>query len=219
MRVLVAEDDARISRPLAEALAAAGYTVEIESDGDIIWYRGDTEDFDAVILDLGLPKVDGLTILRRWRISCRIAPVIILTARDGWEDRVEGIEAGADDYVIKPFRIEELVARIRAVVRRNGGLASSRIEIGNLVLDLRSKQVSRGGVPISMTPQEYRLLAYLVHQRGRVVSQLEITEHLYSQDFERSSNSVEVLVGRLRRRLGSTIEHTRRGFGYVLGTG
>jgi len=174
---------------------------------------------DLILLDLGLPTIDGLSILKRWRKSCRIAPVIILTARDGWEDRVEGIEAGADDYVIKPFRIEELVARVRAVIRRNGGLASSSIEIGSLVLDLRSKQVAREGMPISMTPQEYRLLAYLAHQRGRVVSQLEITEHLYSQDFERNSNSVEVLVGRLRRRLGSDIVDTKRGFGYVLGTG
>jgi len=219
MRVLLAEDDARIARPLADALGAAGYSVDIESDGEVIWYRGDTEDFDAVVLDLGLPTIDGLSILKRWRKSCRIAPVIILTARDGWEDRVEGIEAGADDYVIKPFRIEELVARVRAVIRRNGGLASSRVEIGNLVLDLRSKQVTRGGVPISMTPQEYRLLAYLAHQKGRVVSQLEITEHLYSQDFERNSNSVEVLIGRLRKRLGSDIVETKRGFGYVLGTG
>jgi DNA-binding response OmpR family regulator len=219
MRVLVSEDDARIAGALAAALAAAGYAVDTESDGEIVWHRGDTEDFDAIILDLGLPSVDGLTILKRWRKAGRLAPVIILTARGGWEERVEGIEAGADDYVIKPFRMEEVVARVRAVIRRSAGLASSRIEIGDLVLDLRSKQVSRDGVPISLAPQEYRLLSYLAHQRGRVVTQLEITEHLYAQDFERASNSVEVLVGRLRRRLGSDIVQTKRGYGYVLGTG
>ncbi len=219
MRVLVAEDDPRIAGALAEALTAAGYAVEIEADGEIVWHRGDTEEFDAVVLDLGLPSVDGLTTLKRWRKAGRSAPVIILTARDGWEERVEGIEAGADDYVIKPFRMEEVIARVRAVLRRSGGLASSTITIGSLVLDFRFKQVSREGVPIALAPQEYRLLSYLAHQRGRVVTQLEITEHLYAQDFERASNSVEVLVARLRRRLGNDIVLTKRGFGYALGTG
>ncbi len=209
----------RIAAALAEALTVAGYAVEIEADGEIVWHRGDTEEFDAVVLDLGLPSIDGLTTLKRWRKAGRSAPVIILTARDGWEERVEGIEAGADDYVIKPFRMEEVIARVRAVLRRRGGLASSSVIIGNLVLDLRAKQVSRDGVPIPLAPQEYRLLSYLAHQQGRVVTQLEITEHLYAQDFERASNSVEVLVGRLRRRLGSDIVLTKRGFGYCLGTG
>jgi DNA-binding response OmpR family regulator len=217
MRVLVAEDDRRIAEALATSLAAAGFVAEIEADGEDVWYRGDSEDFDAIILDLGLPTLDGLTILKRWRKSGRTLPVLILTARGHWEERVEGIEAGADDYVTKPFRVEEVVARIRAIVRRSAGFASSRLEIDDLVLDTRTMQVSRDGVPINLTPQEYKLLAFLAHQRGRVVSQMEITEHLYAQDFERDSNSIEVLVGRVRRRLGSDIIKTKRGFGYYMG--
>ncbi|MGN6489231.1 MAG: response regulator transcription factor [Devosia sp.] len=217
MRVLVAEDDRRIAEALATSLAAAGFVAEIEADGEDVWFRGDTEDFDAIIRDLGLPTLDGLTILKRWRKAGRTLPVLILTARGHWEERVEGIESGADDYVTKPFRVEEVVARIRAIVRRSAGLASSRLEIADLVLDTRTMQVSRDGVPINLTPQEYKLLAYLAHQRGRVVSQLEITEHLYAQDFERESNSIEVLVGRVRRRLGSDIIKTKRGFGYYMG--
>lgn len=217
MRVLVAEDDRRIADALATSLAAAGFVAEIESNGDDVWHRGETEAFDAVILDLGLPTLDGLTILKRWRKAGRILPVLVLTARGHWEERVEGIEAGADDYVTKPFRVEEVVARIRAIVRRSGGFASSRLQIDDLVLDTRTMQVSRDGVPINLTPQEYKLLAYLAHQSGRVVSQMEITEHLYAQDFERESNSIEVLVGRVRRRLGSEIIKTKRGFGYYLG--
>jgi DNA-binding response OmpR family regulator len=219
MRILIAEDDARIGEALAAALQAAGFVAEVERNGENAWFRGDTEAFDAIILDLGLPGLDGLTVLKRWRKAGRMAPVLILTARGHWDERVEGIEAGADDYVVKPFRVEEVIARIRAIVRRSAGMGSSRIEIGDLVLDTRAMQVSRGGVPVSLTPQEYRLLAYLTHQRGRVVSQLEITEHLYAQDFERDSNAIEVLVGRVRRRLGSGIIVTRRGFGYSLGEG
>lgn len=217
MRILVAEDDDRIAQVLTGALTMAGFVVEREADGEIAWYRGDTESFDVIILDLGLPTLDGLTVLKRWRRAGRNAPILILTARDQWDERVDGIEAGADDYVVKPFRIEEVVARVRALIRRSAGMASSRIEIGDLVLDTKAMQVSRAGVPVPLTPQEYRLLAYLAHQRGRVVSQLEITEHLYSQDFERDSNSIEVLVGRVRKRLGSDIIKTRRGFGYSLG--
>jgi len=217
MHVLIAEDDPRIAKSLSTALGAAGFAAEVESDGENAWFRGDTEAFDAIILDLGLPSLDGLTMLKRWRKAGRTSPVLILTARGQWDERVEGIEAGADDYVVKPFRMEEVVARVRAIVRRSGGFASSRIDIGDLVLDTRAMQISRNGVPIALTPQEYRLVAYLAHQRGRVVSQIEITEHLYAQDFERESNSVEVLVGRVRKRLGKAIIRTRRGFGYVLG--
>lgn len=216
MRILLAEDDRRIAETLELALAAAGFVVETETDGESAWYRGESEVFDAIILDLGLPTLDGLTILKRWRKADRKAPVLILTARGQWDERVEGIEAGADDYVVKPFRIEEVVARLRAVIRRASGFASSRVKVAGHVLDTKAMQVSRDGVPISLTPQEYRLFAYLAHQPGRVVSQLEIVEHLYSQDFERDSNSVEVLVGRLRKRLGSDIIKTRRGFGYYL---
>src|SRR5262245_3413521 len=202
MRLLVAEADRRIAQSLHGALTAAGFVVEVEGDGEHAWFRGDSEAFDAIVLDLGLPSLDGLTVLKRWRRAGRLTPVLILTARGHWDERVDGIEAGADDYVVKPFRIEEVLARVRALIRRASGFASSRIEIGDLTLDTRAMQVSRNGVPIPLTPQEYRLFSYLAHQRGRVVSQIEITEHLYAQDFERESNSIEVLVGRVRKRLG-----------------
>jgi DNA-binding response OmpR family regulator len=214
MRVLIGEDDERIAATLRTALTGAGFVVETESDGEVTWYRGESEAFDAIVLDLGLPSLDGLTVLKRWRKAGRMAPVLILTARGQWEERVEGIEAGADDYVVKPFRVEEVIARVRAIVRRSNGLASSRIAFGDLVLDERIRQVSRAGVPLNLPPQEYRLLAYLVHNRGRAVSQLELTEHLYNQEFERDSNSVEALVSRIRKRLGSEVITTRRGFGY-----
>lgn len=216
MRILIAEDDARISDSLGEALMASGYLVDTEADGELAWYRGDTEPYDAIVLDLGLPTLDGLTVLKRWRKAKRGAPVLILTARGEWEERVEGMEAGADDYVVKPFHVEEVVARLRAILRRAGGLSSPRIEIRDLVLDTRLMQVLRNGVPVAVPPQEYRLLSYLAHQRGRVVSRSEITEHLYSQDFERDSNSVEVLIGRVRKRLGRGVIKTRRGFGYYV---
>ncbi len=216
MRILIAEDDPRIAASLGEALAASGYLIESEVDGEMAWYRGDTEPYDAIVLDLGLPSLDGLTVLKRWRKAKRGVPVLILTARGQWEERVEGMEAGADDYVVKPFHVEEVVARLRAILRRAGGLASSRIDINDLVLDTRLMQVLRNGVPIAVPPQEYRLLSYLAHRRGQVVSRMEITEHLYNQDFERDSNSVEVLVGRIRKRLGEHVVKTRRGFGYYV---
>lgn len=217
MRVLVAEDDRRIAESLKAALSANGFVVEPVYDGEEAWFQGDTEDFDAVILDLGLPKLDGLTVLKRWRSAGRKVPVLILTARGNWYERVEGIEAGADDYVAKPFRVEEVVARIRAILRRSAGRATPHLEIDGLRLDPQLKTVSRDGVPISLTPLEYRLLHYLMHHQGEVVSQLQITEHLYAQDFERDSNSVEVLVGRLRKKLGKETIRTRRGYGYHIG--
>lgn len=219
MRILVAEDDPRIADSLAEALCAAGFLVETEADGEIAWYRGDTDTFAAIVLDLGLPTLDGLTVLKRWRKAGRGAPVLILTARGQWDERVEGMEAGADDYVVKPFHVEEVVARLRAILRRAGGLSSPRIDIHDLVLDTRLMQVQRNGVPIAVPPQEYRLLSYLAHRRGQVVSRMEITEHLYSQDFERESNSIEVLIGRIRKRLGGHVIKTRRGFGYYVDGG
>lgn len=216
MRILIAEDDQRIAQPLSVALTSAGFVVEIETDGEIAWYRGDTEDFETVILDLGLPTLDGLTILKRWRSAGRNSPVLVLTARGRWEEKVEAIEAGADDYVVKPCRVEEVLARVRAIIRRSNGLASSRISFGDYVFDARQMQVSRDGVPIELTPLEFRLLSQLLHNRGRVLSQVELTDHLYSQDSDRDPNSIEQLVGRLRRRLGPGIIETRRGYGYVL---
>lgn len=219
MKVLLAEDDDRIAETLVAALGKSGFDVSRESDGEAAWFRGDTENFDVIILDLGLPQMDGLTALKRWRRDGRDMPVLILTARGQWEERVEGIEAGADDYVVKPFHALEIVARLRALIRRSKGLASSRIPFGKYELDMRLMQVTEGGIPMDLTPQEFRLMTYLLHNRGRVVSQLEITEHIYQQDFERESNAVEVLVARLRKRLGHDVVKTRRGFGYMLGDG
>ncbi|KQN77522.1 response regulator transcription factor [Devosia sp. Leaf64] len=217
MKILVGEDDDRIAEVLQSSLSRSGFEVQRESDGEAVWFRADTETFDAVILDLGLPQMDGLTILKRWRRGGLQTPVLILTARGQWEERVEGIEAGADDYVVKPFHALEIVARIRALIRRSKGLASSRVAFGKYELDMRTMAVTEDGLPMDLTAQEFRLMAYLLHNRGRVVSQLEITEHIYRQDYERDSNAVEVLVARLRKRLGHDVVKTRRGFGYTLG--
>ena len=216
MRVLLAEDDVILAGAVTRTLEAAAFIVETEADGEVVHYRGDTEAFDAVLLDLGLPSVDGLTILKRWRGGGIKTPVVILTARAQWEERVEAIEAGADDYLVKPFRMEELIARLRAVLRRANGHAATRLSFSGFVLDTRLMQLARDGVPIDLTPQEYKVLAYLALHQGEVVSQLRLTEHVYSQDFERSSNAIEVVVGRIRRRLGVDVIKTRRGFGYVI---
>ena len=215
MRVLVVEDDDRIAKDVAAALTAAGYAVERESNGEEAWFRGDTEDFDAVVLDLGLPAMDGLAVLKRWRQAGRRFPILILTARGSWAERVEGIDSGADDYLPKPFRMEELAARLRALIRRSAGLASCVLVNGPVTLDTKRMEVCVNGAPAHLSPQEYRLLSYLMHHAGRVVSQLELTEHLYAQDFERESNAIEVLVGRVRRKLGVDLIETRRGFGYM----
>ncbi|AGA90499.1 response regulator with CheY-like receiver domain and winged-helix DNA-binding domain [Thioflavicoccus mobilis 8321] len=216
MRVLLVEDDERLAAGVTAALEAAGFVVDAERDGEAAWFKGDTENYVAVILDLGLPSLDGLSILRRWRAGGQRVPVLILTARGDWNERVEGIDAGADDYLPKPFRMEELLARLRALVRRAAGQASAVLVKGPLMLDTRRMAVSVDGVPIHLSPQEYRLVSYLMQHAGRVVSQLELTEQLYAQDFERDSNAVEVLVGRVRRKLGMDIIQTRRGFGYLI---
>lgn len=216
MRVLLAEDDDRIARDVTAALTAAGFLVERESNGEEAWFKGDTEDYGAVILDLGLPSMDGLSILKRWRANGRNTPILVLTARGTWAERVEGIDAGADDYLPKPFKMEELLARLRAIVRRSAGVSFPIIEIGPLVLDARQMQITRAGVPVSLTPQEYRLMSYLMLHAGRVVPHAELIEQLYGHDSDKDANAIEVLIGRARRKIGLDIIETRRGFGYVI---
>jgi two-component system OmpR family response regulator len=216
MRVLVVEDDADLARQLRDCLTEAGYAVDLATDGEEGHYLGANEPYDAVVLDLGLPVVDGITVLERWRREGRRTPVLILTARDRWSEKVAGFDAGADDYVAKPFHMEEVQARLRALLRRAAGHASAELTCGPLVLDTRSARVSVAGRPLRLTAQEYRLLAYLMHHQGKVVSRTELTEHLYDQDFDRDSNIIEVFVGRLRKKLGVDLIETARGLGYRL---
>jgi len=216
MRLLVVEDDPDLNRQLFDALTDAGYVVDKALDGEEGHFLGDTEPYDAVVLDLGLPVMDGVSILEQWRRDGHKMPVLILTARDRWSDKVAGFDAGADDYVSKPFHMEEVLARIRALLRRNAGHATSEIECGPLVVDTKSARAMIDGKAIKLTSLEYRLLAYLVHHKGRVVSRTELVEHLYDQDFDRDSNTIEVFVGRLRKKLGVDLLRTVRGLGYCL---
>ena len=217
MRLLVVEDDRDLNRQIVAALEGAGYVVDKAFDGEDGHYLGDTEPYDAVVLDIGLPKRDGVSVLEAWRKAGRTMPVLILTARDRWSDKVEGFDAGADDYVSKPFHIEEVLARLRALLRRATGHATSELVVGPVRLDSRSGRVTVDGAPVKLTSHEYRLLAYLMHHAGRVISRGEIVEHLYDQDFDRDSNTVEVFIGRLRRKLGVDVIQTVRGLGYIMG--
>src|SRR5438105_13228245 len=214
LRVLVIEDETRLSRQLAAALAYAGYAVDCAADGERGDFLAQTERYDAVVLDLGLPKVDGLTLLRRWRDAGLAVPVLVLTARGSWHEKVQGIDGGADDYVAKPFRMEEILARLRALIRRSSGQAQAELRCGGLALDPRAAKVTVDGVPVRLTSHEFRVLSYLMHHRGRVVSQGELTEHIYSQSFDRDSNTVEVFIARLRRKLGVPFIETVRAMGY-----
>ncbi len=216
MRMLVVEDDRDLNRQLCEALEDAGYVVDKAYDGEEGHFLGDTEPYDAIILDLGLPQMDGLSVLERWRRDGHATPVLILTARDRWSDKVAGIDAGADDYVAKPFHMEEVLARVRALVRRAAGLASNEISIGDIVLDTKAGKVTKNGMSVKLTSHEFRLLSYLMHHKGRVISRTELVEHLYDQDFDRDSNTIEVFVGRLRKKFGSALIETVRGLGYRL---
>ena len=216
MRVLVVEDDRRIAADVAQALQAGGYVVETVRDGEEAWFLGDTEDYGAIILDLGLPGMDGLSVLKRWRANGRRTPVLVLTARGSWAERVDGIDAGADDYLPKPFRMEELLARLRSIVRRSAGHASSVTNLGDISIDERQMKVCLRGVPIALSPLEYKVVAYLLLHRGRVVSQHELIENVYGQDDAHDSNALEVLIGRVRKKLGSELIETRRGFGYLV---
>ncbi len=215
MRLLVVEDDKDLNRQIVTALENAGYAVDKAFDGEEGSFLGETEPYDAVILDLGLPKLDGVAVLQGWRRAAKTMPVLILTARDRWSEKVSGFDAGADDYVVKPFHIEELLARVRALLRRATGHATSELTCGPVRLDTRASRVVVDGNPIKLTSHEYRLLAYLMHHQGRVVSRTELVEHLYDQDFDRDSNTIEVFVGRLRKKLGVEIIETVRGLGYI----
>jgi len=217
LRILVVEDEALLSERLAHALREAGYAVDCAKDGERAEFLGQTEAYDAAVLDLGLPKLDGLTVLRHWREAGRALPVLVLTARGSWHEKVQGIDGGADDYVSKPFRMEEVLARLRALIRRASGQAHSELRCGNVALDARLTRVTRDGVTVKLTSHEFRVLSYLMHHRGRVVSQAELTEHIYAQDFDRDSNTVEVFVARLRRKLGAALIETVRGLGYRVG--
>jgi two-component system, OmpR family, response regulator len=216
MRILVVEDDPDLNRQIAGALEDAGYVVDKAMDGEEGHYLGETEPYDAVVLDLGLPVLDGVSVLEKWRRAEKKMPVLILTARDRWSDKVAGFDAGADDYVAKPFHMEEVLARIRALVRRSAGHASSELNCGDLSLDTKSARVSVKGMPVKLTSLEFRLLSYLMHHKNKVVSRTELVEHLYDQDFDRDSNTIEVFVGRLRKKLGVDVLHTIRGMGYCI---
>jgi len=216
MRVLVVEDDPDLGRQLTDALSQNGYAVDLAPDGEEGHFLGDTEPYDAVVLDLGLPKMDGVRVLEKWRAGGKDMPVLILTARDRWSEKVAGFDAGADDYLTKPFVTEELLARLRALMRRAAGHASAALECGDLRVDTRAARASVAGEPIKLTAHEYRVLSYLMHHQGRVVPRTELVEHIYDQDFDRDSNTIEVFVGRLRRKIGSNRILTERGLGYRL---
>ena len=216
MRILLVEDEPTLRAQLREALEAAAYAVDEADNGRDAHFLGDTETFDAVVLDLGLPVLDGLTVLKRWRDAGLTVPVLILTARDNWSEKVAGIDAGADDYLTKPFHWEELLARLRALIRRAAGQASPVLRCGDVQLDTRSGRVTLGGQPITLTSHEFKVLDYLMHRPGAVVSRAELTEHIYAQDFDRDSNTIEVFVGRLRKKLPPGLIETVRGLGYRL---
>jgi two-component system OmpR family response regulator len=216
MRILIVEDEPNLARQLRQTLESAGYAVDSAHDGEEGQFLGETESYDAVVLDLGLPEVDGLTVLDRWRKAGHRMPVLVLTARDSWSDKVAGLDAGADDYLAKPFQSEELIARLRALIRRASGNASSELAAGDVRLDTRSGRVTLAGEPVKMTAQEYKLLSYLMHHKGKVVSRTELIEHIYDQDFDRDSNTIEVFITRIRKKLGADLITTIRGLGYSL---
>lgn len=219
MRCLVVEDEPDIRSDLARALEAAGFTVDALGDGESAWFQGDVEDYDVAVLDLGLPRLDGLSVLRRWRAAGRAFPVIVVSARGDWTEKVEGIEAGADDYMSKPFEMGELVARIRGLVRRSAGRLSNVIAIGPLRLDTTRMSAVYDGAPAHLSPLEFRLLDYLAHQPTRAVPAGELAEHLYGASESGDTNAIEAIVARLRRKFGAATITTRRGFGYLLGSG
>jgi DNA-binding response OmpR family regulator len=219
MRVLLVEDEPVIADDVTAALRDAGFVVDHARDGESAWFMGDTEPYDAVILDLGLPRLDGLTVLKRWRASGQMMPILILSARGSWMERVDGIEAGADDYLPKPFEMAELITRLRALIRRSAGVAQPVMQAGELVVDTRRMSILFAGQPVRVTPLEFRLVDYLVHNTNRAVSAGELSEHLHGLDGAADTNAIEAMVSRLRRKLGPGVIETRRGFGYVISSG
>jgi two-component system, OmpR family, response regulator len=216
MRLLVVEDEPALARQLKAALETDGYAIDMATDGEDGHFLGSTETYDAVILDLGLPKMDGVRVLEQWRRDGHAMPVLVLTARDSWSDKVSGLDAGADDYLTKPFKVEELLARVRALIRRSSGHASAEISCGTVMLDTRTSRVTVDGTPVRLTAQEYKLLKYMMHHKGKVISRTELTEHIYDQDFDRDSNTIEVFITRIRKKLDVDLIRTVRGLGYVL---
>ena len=216
MRVLVVEDEVKIAEDICAGLTRAGYVTDCALDGETAWFKGETEDYDAIVLDLGLPKLDGLSVVKKLRAAKVTTPILILTARGAWSERVEGIDAGADDYLPKPFHFEELAARLGAITRRGGGQTTPVLEAADIRIDTRRLSVTAAGRTIDLTPLEFRALRYLMHNKGRVVSQGELGEHVYATEADPDSNSLEVLVGRLRRKIGAAAITTRRGYGYVI---
>ena len=214
MRILIVEDEASLAKQLASSIAEGGYAVDHAADGEQADFLALTEQYDVIILDLGLPKIDGLTLLRNWRDAGLATPVLVLTARGSWHEKVRGIDSGADDYLSKPFRIEEVLARLRGLIRRASGQVTTELHAGSITLDSRLSRVTRDGTPVKLTSHEFRVLSYLMHHRGRVISQGELTEHIYAQDWDRDSNTVEVFNARLRRKLGGSFIETVRGLGY-----
>jgi len=214
MRILIVEDEASLAKQLASSIAEDGYAVDHAADGELADFLALTEEYDVIILDLGLPKIDGLTLLRNWRDAGLATPVLVLTARGSWHEKVRGIDGGADDYVSKPFRIEEVLARLRGLIRRASGQVTTELRAGSVTLDSRLSRVALDGNPVKLTSHEFRVLSYLMHHRGQVVSQGELTEHIYAQDWDRDSNTVEVFIARLRRKLGASFIETVRGLGY-----
>ena len=216
LKILLIEDDPVLLDQVRTSLEDNGYSVDSASDGEEGHYLGDTEPYDAVVLDLGLPKIDGITVLEKWRKENKKYPVLILTARDRWSEKVAGFDAGADDYLTKPFQMEELLARLRALIRRSAGHASSDIECGPLKIDTKANKVFMNGTKLKLTSHEYKIIEYFLHHQDKVISRTELTEHIYDQDFDRDSNTIEVFIGRLRKKLGMNLIKTERGSGYRL---